>query len=277
MITSKSNEQIKFLVSLKNKKYREKYSKYIIEGIKIIGEMIDSEGINPSESIVYSPEILERLNNGKELLSKIKQVDIEKTEVSAEVFEHISETETPQGVLVVKDIPNLEEKDIFQNLKNDVERSKNILVLDKVSDAGNFGTIIRSAVTFGIDSIICLKGTVDMYNSKVVRSTMGAISKLNIYYVDEEMYKKIVKLLVNGNYEIVGTDLKATTYLRKLDFTKNIVFVMGNEANGMSDVVKAICTELIKIPIMPNQESLNVGVATGICLYEKYINANNKI
>ena len=271
MISSKSNEQVKFLTSLKNKKYREKYSKYIIEGIKIVGEMMDLGGIAPSESIVYSKELLENVPGGLELLDKINNSSLELVEVSKDVFSYISDTETPQGVLIVKDIHKLSDEEKKNKIIQLIDKNEKFLVLDRVSDSGNLGTIIRSAVTFGIDCIICLRGTADIYNPKVVRSTMGAIEKIGIVYIDEIEFKEISKLLIDSGYNIVGTHLHAKKYLGQLSKAKNNVFVMGNEANGMSKAIENMCTELIKIPISNAQESLNVAVATGICLYFDYV------
>lgn len=270
MITSKSNEHVKLCISLKNKKYREKYSKYLIEGIKLVGEMIDSEwGKNSSsEFIIYSPEIVENLNNGKHLLDKISNSDIKAIDVSKEIYNLITDTETPQGVAAVVNLPTYNLKDVKPNIK----AQEQFLVLDKIQDAGNLGTIIRTAVTFGIKNIICIKGTVDCYSPKVVRSTMGAIQKLNLYYIDELDFINVAKELKNNGYVLVGTHLKATEYLHELKQKQNRVFVMGNEANGMSDNIAKLCDNLIKIPMEENQESLNVAIATSICLYDSYLN-----
>lgn len=274
MITSKSNEQVKLCISLKDKKYREKYSKYLIEGIKLVGEMIDSEwGKNSSsEFIVYSKEIVESLNNGKELLEKLQQVNVKTLEVSKEIYNLISDTKTPQGIAAVVNMPKFSNEEIIKNIENGIKNSEQFLVLDKLQDAGNLGTIIRTAVTFGIENIICIKGTVDVYSPKVVRSTMGAIKKLNIYYVDEDIFDIISANMKNNGYILIGTHLRATEYLHELEKKQNRVFIMGNEANGMSDNMTKLCDKLIKIPMKPNQESLNVAVATSICLYDSYLN-----
>jgi len=274
VITSKSNEQIKLCISLKNKKYREKYSKYLIEGIKLVGEMIDSEwGKNSSsEFIIYSPEIVESLNNGKELIDKIHKCKVKALDVSKEIYNLITDTETPQGVAAVVNMPTYTETEIIQNIKKSVTIGEQFLVLDKIQDAGNLGTIIRTAVTFGISNIICLKGTVDVYSPKVVRSTMGAIQKLNIFYVDEEIFINLSNILKDNGYILVGTHLKATEYLHELKQKQNRVFVMGNEANGMSENITKACDKLVKIPMEETQESLNVAIATSICLYDSYLN-----
>jgi len=274
VITSKSNEQVKLCISLKTKKYREKYSKYLIEGIKLVGEMIDSEWGNNSSSefIIYSPEIIESLNNGQELLEKIHKCNVKAIDVSKEIYNLITDTETPQGVAAVVDLPKFTDEEITANINQSIESEEQFLVLDKVQDAGNLGTIIRTAVTFGIDNIICIKGTVDVYSPKVVRSTMGAIQKLNIYYVEEDVFAEISREFKNNGYVIVGTHLAAKEYLHELKQKRNRIFVMGNEANGMSKNISNVCDKLIKIPMMPNQESLNVAIATSICLYDSFLN-----
>lgn len=271
MLNSKSNEQVKMLASLKDKKHREKHSKYIVEGVKLVGEMMDLGGITPSESIVYSREILGGVAGGTELLQRIEKCTYDTVEVSKEVFKYIADTESPQGVLCVKNIPVISEEEKLKKIFNMIASNKKFLILDKVQDSGNLGTIIRSAVTFGIDCIICIKGTTDIYNPKVVRSTMGAIEKVNVMYLGEEGYERVVKQLKENKYEIVSTELSAKKYLSELDYSRNIVFVMGNEANGVSEKIHKMCTEYIKIPISDAQESLNVAVATGICLYSAYI------
>lgn len=270
MISSKSNETVKMLASLKDKKYREKHLKYVIEGVKLVGELMDSGGVNHSESIVYSADMLCQVAGGKQLLERIEKSNLCVIEVSTDVFKYISDTETPQGILCVKNISAISEKEKYEQISNMINAGKRFLVLDKVQDSGNLGTIVRSAVTFEIDCIICIKGTTDIYNPKVVRSTMGAVEKVKVIYLDMVQYENVTKLLKDNNYIIVSTELSAKKYLSELDYSKNIVFVMGNEANGVSDSVSQLCTEYVKIPISDNQESLNVAVATSICLYEKY-------
>lgn len=271
MIISKSNEQVKLLGSLKSKKCREKYSKYIIEGIKLVGEIINSGGLEPTEFIVYSEVLLKRANGGEELYNVILNSNYKTMEVSEEIFKYISDTETPQGALVVRNIKESSFEHIFNTINEYATKNKQFLVLDKVTDAGNLGTIIRSAVSFGVDCIICLKGTVDMYSPKVIRSTMGAIEKVDMVYVNETEYVQIVKVLQDNNYDIIGTMLETNKYITDINMSKKVIFVMGNEANGICDSVKNTCRDFIKIPMENIQESLNVAVATSICLYSLYI------
>jgi len=206
------------------------------------------------------------------LIDKIHKCKVKALDVSKEIYNLITDTETPQGVAAVVNMPTYTETEIIQNIKKSVTIGEQFLVLDKIQDAGNLGTIIRTAVTFGISNIICLKGTVDVYSPKVVRSTMGAIQKLNIFYVDEEIFINLSNILKDNGYILVGTHLKATEYLHELKQKQNRVFVMGNEANGMSENITKACDKLVKIPMEETQESLNVAIATSICLYDSYLN-----
>lgn len=266
MITSKINEKIKYINSLKNKKFRDKYNKYILEGIKLVDEYISSEGACAPEFIVYCKEIL--LNNvgGDKLYKKIKAKD-NLLEVDDSVFNYLTDTMTPQGVLVVLDKKQSPITDLIKSINN----GEKIIVLDMVSDSGNMGTIIRTAVSFGVKNIICIKGSADIYSSKVVRSAMGALQKLNIFYLDYNELELLKTNLTKSGYILVCTDLKAKKHLNEYKVSNKIVFVLGNEANGVSDKMKKLCDDYIKIPIEPTQESLNVGIAAAIFMYDAYV------
>ncbi len=272
IITSKTNSTIKYISSLKNKKYRNKYNKYVIEGIKLVEEIINSEG-NAPEFIVYSEQLLKTTGLGIELLNKINKGDFSKYNVVAvneEIFNYLTDFETPQGILVVIDKENeynLEKLEL--NLNNNV--TDKYVILDKVQDPGNLGTIIRSALAFGIKNIICIEGTTDVFSSKVIRSTMGAIRKVNIYNVQSNEIAKMTQKLKTSNYKIVGTSLDAEKYINEEDINDKHVFVMGNEANGVSSALIEKCDSLVKIPMDSIMESLNVATATTIVMYEQYI------
>lgn len=268
MITSKTNEQIKYIASLKEKKYREEYSKYILEGIKLVDEL--SSGENPPELIVYCEELLKTAAGGYDLLNKLPERDIELLQVSEMVFRHLSDTVSPQGILAIMKIKSVQASEI----ESKIEKNETFIILDRIQDQGNLGTIIRSCVAFNIDNIICLKGTADVYSSKIVRSTMGAINKLNIFYLDSTELTKIIQQLKLFKYEIVGTSLDADENLGGYIPTLKTVYVMGNEANGMSDDLKSLCDVKIKIEMDEIQESLNVSTATSILLYKMYIQNN---
>lgn len=253
-ITSKSNEKAKLIKSLNDKKGRQKNKAFYLEGIKVVNEVLD-RAINIL-FIACSKEILKNVHDGEKLLERIqKSKDIQTVFFSKEVFESLTDTKTPQGVLAVLKIPNY----------GDVDLENNILVLDKVQDAGNMGTIIRTADAFGIKEIVCTKGTVDVYSPKVLRSTMGSILREKIIYLDD------VCNLKKMGYTIVGTVLSDKSIsIKDLKTFSKTAFVMGNEANGISEELKKVCDIFIKIPMSGSAESLNVAVATAIVLYSQF-------
>lgn len=256
VITSKSNEKAKFIKSLNDKKGRQKNNAFYLEGIKVVNEVLDKKEAINKMFIACSKEILENVNGGNEILKRLeKYKNLDVINFSKEVFENLTDTKTPQGILAVLEIPKYDK----------VSEDSNILILDKVQDAGNMGTIIRSADAFGIKTIVCTKGTVDVYSPKVLRSTMGSILREEIIYLDD-----INRLKENG-YTLVGAVLdEKSISLENLKISKKMAFVMGNEANGLSDEIKKECDIFVKIPMTGNAESLNVAVATSIILYKQF-------
>lgn len=266
MIISKSNEKIKYINSLKNKKFRDKYNKYILEGIKLVDEYISSEGILTPEFIVLSKDILVNNAGGANLYEKIKDA-ANVLEVDEAVFKYLTETETPQGIMIVIDKKNR----TVDELAGNINSGEKVIILDMISDGGNMGTIIRTAAAFNVSNIICTKGSVDVYSSKVIRSAMGAMSKVNIYYLDYSEIELLKEILNSNGYKLVTTDLRAESYLNECKMSNKLVFVLGNEANGVSADMKALCDLAIKIPMESIQESLNVGIAAAIVMYDVYV------
>lgn len=256
VITSKSNEKAKFIKSLNDKKGRIKNNCFYLEGIKVVNEVLDKKEAINLKFIACSKEILENVNGGNNILERLKNYrNLEVIYFSKEVFESLTDTKTPQGILAVIEIPKYDK----------INDKGNILILDKIQDTGNIGTIIRSADAFGIDTIVCTKGTVDCYSPKVLRSTMGSILREKIIYLDN------INEIKNIGYTIVGTVLDDKSIsLENLKISKKMAFVMGNEANGISDEIKNLCDIFVKIPMTGNAESLNVAVATSIILYKQF-------
>ena len=230
-ITSIHNDNVKYWVSLKNKKIRDKERKFIIEGDHLIEEA--------------------RKNNLIEYI--ISCVD-ENADfyVTKEIMEKISDQKSiSYNAAVVKFIP-------------EDSVNGNVIILDNLQDPGNLGTIIRSSVAFNIDTIIISDTSVDLYNPKVVRSTEGMIFNLNIIRRNLE---GIIPVLKNLGYKIVGTDVNEGIDVRNIS-KENVAIIIGNEGNGMSENVKEMCDEFINIKINKSCESLNAGVAASIIMYE---------
>ncbi|MEG2348420.1 MAG: RNA methyltransferase [Clostridia bacterium] len=267
IITSKSNEKVKYIKSLNEKKFRQKYNAFYLEGIKVVSEVIDFKKAIDIEFIAYSKPILEKLNSSQNLIKKLEKIsdsgEITIYEIKEEIFKDIVDTITPQGVLVVLKIPVVSEESILNS-------SSNILILDKIQDAGNLGTIIRSADAFGVKNIVCNLGTCDAFSNKVTRSTMGSILRTNILYLDEEKIHYFLNKLKTNNYDIISTALQGTTMLDDINYSKKLAIVLGNESNGISNEIIDLSTYLVKIPILDTAESLNVSVACGIILYKQF-------
>ena len=141
------------------------------------------------------------------------------------------------------------------------------MLLDKIQDAGNIGTIIRTADAFNVKGIICMENTADVYSPKVVRSTMGSILREKIIYIKSEDLFGLKKY----GHILYGTSLSSNKYIEDINFSKKSIFVLGNEANGISEEVEKVCDSLVKIKMSGNAESLNVAIAAGIILHAQYM------
>ena len=268
-IFSKSNSNVKLVRSLNEKKHRLKNNAFYLEGIKVVNEILDKDRAIDIMFIAYSKSILENLNGGKDLLNRIENLKkIKVLSFEESIFKYMTDTITPQGVLAVIKIP---EYDILEELKNN---NKNIVILDRVQDLGNMGTIIRSCNAFDIDIVLCTKDTADIYSPKALRSTMGGILNTKIIYLDD---LSVIDYLKKCGYIIVSTSLQANDFLENIDLKKRYAFVMGNEANGVTEELLSKSDMFVKIPMTDKIESLNVGVATSIILYEQYKNKSKNI
>ena len=265
-IFSKSNSNVKFVRSLNEKKFRVKNNAFYLEGIKVVNEILDGNKAIDIMFIAYSKSTLINLNGGKQILDRIINLkNIKVLEFDENTFRYMTDTVTPQGILAVMKMPKY---NVDEEIKNN---TKNIVVLDKVQDLGNIGTIIRSCNAFDVDIVICTPSTADVYSPKALRSTMGGILNTKIIYVNDLSF---FETLSNNGYFIVSTSLETSNTLKDIDFSKKYAFVMGNEASGVSEEVFNKSDILVKIPMTDKIESLNVGVATSIILYEQYKSKN---
>ncbi len=266
MICSKSNNNVKFVRGLNEKKFRMKNNAFYLEGIKVVNEILDKEEAVDIMFIAYSKSILLTSNGGQDTLKRIESLANTKViEFEENIFKYVTDTVTPQGILVVLKIPEYDLEDELKKYKN------NILILDKVQDLGNIGTIIRSCNAFDVGIVLCTQGTADVYSPKALRSTMGGILNTKVIYLNNI---NIIKKLKEYEYKIVTTSLETSNTLNEIDMNNKYAFVMGNEANGVSKEVMSLSDILVKIPMSDKIESLNVGVATSIVLYEQYKNKN---
>ena len=252
IITSKDNETIKHIRKLKEKKYRDEYGEYIIEGTKLINEAI-AENLDVKTIIVCD-------NCKSEAIKPNSMYEIAKLNciyADEKVFNTITEVKSPQGILAVVG-KNIKEKRIDYN--EDL-----IVILDDIQDPGNLGTILRTVDSAGLKQIIVSKKSGDIYNSKVIRSTMGAIFRVNVIESDDLI--STIKEIKKHKFTVATTSLDTDQSIYDINYKKTAI-VIGNEANGVSKEVQEISDKKIKIPMLGKTESLNASVATGIVIYE---------
>ncbi len=246
IITSLDNTSVKEARSLHDKKYRRYYGKFLVEGKKQVEEAIqkgleidklfvDSTKIKLYENIIYSTETPVLF-------------------VSPNVFKSISGTETPQGILATVTLPVAE---FYKHAENN-----KILVLDKISDPGNMGTIIRSACAVGFSHIFTID-CVDAYSPKVVRSASGGLYNVKLYPSD---YAEVLSLCKKHNIQLLVADMNGQNIYNNFVASSSYAIVVGNEGNGVSSELKNAGT-LIKLPMTNNMESLNAGVSASIIMY----------
>ena len=235
IITSKDNELIKHIKKLKDKKYRDENKEYVVEGIKMIEEAIQ-EKCQIKQIIICDD--CEKTS----IISKEQMYEIAKYEciyVTNKVFESITGVVNPQGILAVIERNNTKQENI---------RSEEIIVaLDDIQDPGNLGTILRTVDSIGLTQILVSKGTADVYNPKVVRSSMGAIFRVNI--IECEDLKQTLKNLQKQNYEIVVTSLQGKNSIYEIKYNKKIIGI-GNEANGVEKEIQELANQKVKIPML---------------------------
>ncbi|ATD55272.1 TrmH family RNA methyltransferase [Clostridium chauvoei] len=251
-IESKDNALFKATKKLKEKKNRIKEGKYIIEGFRLIEEAFKAN--LQVEYIILSEDSKEKLN---EYLEEYIDKDSKIYVVNNNLIMQLTSTEHPQGVVAV-----VKNRELPQEIKGDF-----YLLCDKVQDPGNLGTIIRTAHAAGVDGIILTKGTVDIYNDKTIRSTMGSIFYVPIVYEDEDL--TFLKKLKDNGFKLVATSLEESKDFFKEDLKGKIILSVGNEGNGISDEIFSKADKKVKIPMPGGAESLNVAIATSIILFEK--------
>lgn len=244
-IESVNNKIIKYTNSLKIKKFRKEEGLFIAEGERLVLDGIEKR---EPEYIIVS-----------EMFYK-KDFPYKTYVVTDEVFKKLSETVTPQGVLAVF---KTEEKDLKEiSLENTV-------VLNRLQDPGNLGTILRTAKATGFNNILLDGECVDLYNSKTIRSSMSAIFDLNIYFSKD--IKEDIKFLKSKGFSIAGTILSQdSTNLYQTSFGNPTAFVIGNEGSGISQDLIDICDKKVIIPMEAGIESLNASIAGSVVMYEIY-------
>lgn len=262
-ITSMDNAIIKMLKSLSSKKGRDKNGLFMIEGLRLCREAflygLELDIIAVSESWFYgSGEGTDFANNIAAGSIKSKKIICLKDRI----FNMIADTESPQGIMAVVKIPG---REIIRQGFGDIFKGI-YLILENIQDPGNLGTIIRTADAAGVSGISLIKGCSDMYNPKVVRSTMGSIFRVPVVLFDNP--KEATDFFKGKGIRIVASSPVKGTVYTNADFKTGIAICIGNEANGISDELAVESDEFVKIPMSGAAESLNAAVAAGILMFE---------
>lgn len=252
-ITSKDNELIKHIRKLKDKKYRDESNEYVVEGVKLVEEAVKENA--KIKQIIVCEDTTRTYEIPTHIMLEIARYEC--ISVSNKIFNIITQVTNPQGIMAI----------IEKNAQDaQIDYSQDIIVvLDDVQDPGNLGTILRTVDSIGLNQIIVSKGTADAFNSKVVRSTMGAIFRIKI--IEVENLAQAIKEMRKHHFKLMVTSLQTKNSIYDIDFNKKII-VIGNEANGVSKEIQDMADENAKIPMLGRTESLNASVAAGVVMYE---------
>ena len=248
MITSTDNGKIKDIVRLRTKKrFRDEEGLFIAEG---------------ETSVCEAPaELIREIYISEGYSGKIPEAQCEVTEVAGRVFEKISDTVTPQGILAVLK-KNVTDTEGILGEDNNLP----VLFLENLQDPGNLGTIVRMAEAAGVAGIIMSSGTVDIYNPKTVRSTMGSVYRVPFTYCDD--FLKAIDNAKKKGIRVYATSPVDSKSFYECDYTKKSAFIIGNESAGISDEVISAADERIMIPMDGKVESLNAAIAATVICFE---------
>ena len=249
MITSAGNQQMKNLVLLMKKaKARNEQETFVVEGRKMAEEIPDGWLIK-----TYVSETFEREN---ELFLKGRDYEV----VSDSVFKAVSDTQTPQGILCLVKKPSYRLNDLLS------DKNAHLLIVESIQDPGNLGTMLRTGEGAGISGVIMNQSTVDLFNPKTIRSTMGSIYRVP-FFVTDDLEQTILELKSQG-IKVYAAHLKGTLCYDEPDYRGASAFLIGNEGNGLADVVADCADTYIKIPMQGQVESLNAAISAALLMYE---------
>ena len=260
MITSMSNPQMKKVQQLlKKARTRREEGLFVAEGIKMFGEAPKDrlQKVYAAASFAEKEEF-QKILKEKRLENPGDKVEI----VDDKVFKSLSDTVTPQGVLCLISMKDWSLEEILEGVENPL-----LMILEDLQDPGNLGTIIRTGEGAGITGVILSRTSVDVFNPKVIRSTMGSVYRVPVLYVDS-IEKEVLSVLKTHGITTYAAHLKGKNNYDQEDYGKGTAFFIGNEGNGLTDSLTACADTLIKIPMEGQVESLNAAMASGILMYE---------
>ncbi|MCI9361343.1 MAG: RNA methyltransferase [Hungatella sp.] len=254
MISSVSNGKVKKAAALgKKAKYRRETGLYVVEGPKMAFELPEDE----IECVYVTENFLRSYQEIAKKMRKLKCMEL----VTDEVMKAMSDTESPQGILAVARQHRYEMKDILKR-----QDKAHLIILETLQDPGNLGTIMRTAEAAGVSGIVMDRGTADIYSPKVIRSTMGAIFRMPFVYVED--LKSSLKEMKQAGICLYAAHLEGAKDYDKEDYTRDMGFLIGNEAKGLSADITFMADACVKIPMSGKVESLNAAVAASVFMFE---------
>ena len=251
-INSNTNKNYKLCMQLSVKKYRDRYGLYMIEGENLITEAIKNN--IEIKSVFFRDDY----KNLAEWQNKKNQ---ETATINKSLFDKIADTETSQGIIAI-----VKKKNYTENEFSNKCEAGNILVLDRLQDPGNIGTVLRTADAAGYKGVIIIKGTGDIFSQKVARAAAGSLFRLPALLVDNA--QDALAIIKTQGKKIVGTCMDAEVNYFDADLKSNIALILGNEGSGLGKEFTDKADIKVKIPMEPTVDSLNVAVAAGILMYE---------
>lgn len=264
-ITSTRNGRVKDWAALKQKKFRDRTGLFLIEGVRSVEEALESDA--PIVTVLVLDELfstgrIDRIANAAD------SRNTELIEVSRAVIEHVADTKTPQGVVA-----------IGRQFRHDTEglvskkETPLYLVVDNIQDPGNLGTMIRVADAVAATAVFVGTGSVDLYNPKVVRATMGSLFHLPVIEVD---LPRLFPLFAKHRISVIGTSTDAEQDFYTFDFTAGTAIVVGSEAHGISGEIRQCIERWVSVPMPGKADSLNAAIASGVILYEAFRQRRSK-
>lgn len=256
MITSLSNPRVKQVVQWQSKaKERKKDGIFLVEGIKMYVEAPES---SIKETYILE-ETLEKVK-GTPVAEKLLKTGYET--FSKDVFLKMSDTQTPQGILCVVKRPRFDLEELLQ------AENPLFVVLEDLQDPGNLGTIVRTGEGAGVTAVLMSKNTVDIYNPKTIRATMGSIYRVPHIYIED--MGELIEKLHNAGVKTYAAHLQGENYYDSFSFTEPTAFLIGNEGNGLKKETADMAKHYLKIPMEGQVESLNASIATSLLMYETH-------
>lgn len=257
MITSSANARVKQVVQWKSKaKERRKDKVFLAEGIKMFEEAPETAILE----VYLSPEMEERAKGLSNIWEKLVRTGYET--VSSELFAKMSDTQTPQGILTVLRQPEYRLEELLE------KPNPLFVMLENLQDPGNLGTILRTGEGAGITGVIMSEGTVDIFNPKVIRATMGSIYRVPFLYVKD--LGEALKRMQERGIHTYAAHLKGEVFYDSPSLCEPSAFLIGNEGNGLTDALANMAESYLKIPMEGCVESLNAAVATALLMYEAH-------